>query len=185
MLADRLDPGAGQSADGDHRHAGRDRLELRLERVRVAQIHLGQDDHRCRPALVGDRQQPLDAAQVEICVCGGRDKDDVDVGRDDLRRRFAARRLPGDGGLSRQDGANLARARRVVYGHPVTNRDQSGVPQGATERGQRRTAGKLHEEFGAVVGRQPTGPHALVAEGIECGRESLVPAKHVQLGPVV
>ena len=116
MHPDRFDPGAGPAADSNHRHPGRDRFELRLKWVGVVEIHLGQHDHRGRPALMGDGQESLDAAQVEVGVRGGGDKDKVHVGRDDLRGGFAARRLPGDGRLPPQNGPNLGRFRRVVDG---------------------------------------------------------------------
>ena len=99
--ADGLDPRAGTAADGDHRHAGRDRFELRLELVRVVEIHLGQHDHGCGTALIRDRQQPLDAAQVEISVRRGGDEDQIYIRGDDLRGRFRTRCLSGDRGLPR------------------------------------------------------------------------------------
>ncbi len=185
MQADRLDPGASSTTDGDHRHTSSDRFQLRLERVRAVEIDFGQRDHGRRPALIGHRQQPLDAAQVEIGVRRGGDEDEVHVGGDDLRHRLRTRCLPRDGGLPWQHGADLGRCRRMANGHPIANRDQPGLAQGATERGQWRASSKLHEELGPVVGRQPPGLQVLVIEGVECGSESLVPAELFQLGAVV
>ena len=71
-----------------------------------------------------------------------------------------------------------------MYGHPVTNRDQTGFSQGAAERCQGRAPCKLYEEFGAVVRGQPPGLKLLVTERVERGGESLVPAKLFQLGAV-
>ena len=73
----------------------------------------------------------------------------------------------------------------MANGHPVTDRDQAGLAYRASKRGQWRAAGELHEEFRSIVGREPSGLDTLVAEGIECGSESIVPAELFQLRAVV
>ena len=71
-----------------------------------------------------------------------------------------------------------------MNGNPVTNRDQTGLAQSAAEPCQWRAPCQLYEEFGAVVGRQPPRLKVLVAESIERGSESLVPAKLFKLGAI-
>ena len=112
-------------------------------------------------------------------------QDEVDVGGDDLLGGLRARCLPGDRGLSPQDGANLGRLRRLANGHPIANGHQAGAAQCAAKRGQRRGADELYEELGTVVGRESPRLHVLVSELVERRCESIVPAELIELGTVV
>jgi hypothetical protein len=73
----------------------------------------------------------------------------------------------------------------VADGEPVTDRDLTGPAKRATQRGQRRPAGQLHEESRTEVGGQPPWLQVLLSEIVEGGGESIVPTELIQLGAVV
>ena len=91
------------------------------------QVGLGQHDDRLGAAVPGDRNVALEPAQVQVAVERRDDKDDVEVGADDLRLGAPAGGLPDQRAPTRQHGldhhiAGLAR----FDGHPVTDRREGG-----------------------------------------------------------
>ena len=95
--AEHVEPVARHVRDRNHGDAEGDRLDLVDGRVDVVgEVGLGEDEHRLRAALPGEREVALEAPEVQVLVDRGDDEDDVDVGGEDL----LLRRLPG--GLARE-----------------------------------------------------------------------------------
>jgi hypothetical protein len=106
MLSEVADVGAAVRADRDDRHAGRDGREVgddAVERGRLDEIDLVDDDDRRRAAVPHRDQVALEAPHVGVAVGGRDDEERVDVGGDDLALRALSRRPSGELAFPRQD----------------------------------------------------------------------------------
>jgi hypothetical protein len=183
---------AGQRAEDDDRHAGRDRRDRHEAALQIDRdIGLVEDDDGLDPARPGDGQVALETSHVEIVVEAGDDERDVDVGRDHLlvdevagRPPAGVRRAPPERRATRQHGRD---DRRVVgSGRGVGGFEHHPVPDGRViRRGEcfeAETAGHAGRPVHAV--RAPDDGRLLVdrddprwfASILLGGREPLVPA---------
>ena len=102
--------------EGDGLDAGHRRLDVRAE------IGLGQDDNRRRPALPGAGQIALQAARIEIGIERGGQKGGVDIGRHHLGPALPAGGLAHEGGAPWQDMVDDRHpAQRRIGRHPVAH----------------------------------------------------------------
>jgi hypothetical protein len=108
-------------------HAERDRLNLEhCGRSVLAEVGLREQDRGLSAALPRGCEVPLEAAEVEVVVERGDEKDGVDVGADDLRLGRVPRRFADDRAPAREHGVDRARAVFWSCGHrdPVAGRGQ-------------------------------------------------------------
>ena len=156
-------------ADGDARGDGLDGGAT--ARDVVADVGLVQQDDRLRPALPGEDERALDAAEAEVSVEARHEEDRVHVRRQDLGHGPLPRRPADEGGSPGQDGlddravAALARAQ----GHPVADRrpvlrPAGLVPQGAGHRRERLPLLRAHAQQARVAHHDAAGDEALGGE---------------------
>ena len=125
MRGQRVQAVAGHDRDRDDRRADGDRLGLGDQRVGVvAEVGLGEHDHRLRAALPGGGQIALQPPGVEVGVQRGDQQRHVDVGGDHLRR------LHGVGGLAQEGRA--PRHHRVDGARPSSERGASATQSPTT-----------------------------------------------------
>ena len=127
MSRERVDAITGDCRDREYldtwrgdRHFGNGRRDIANE------IALREHDNRQRAALPRQREIALEATGVHIASESRRDECDVDVRRDDLRRRRVAGRFSNEGTSARDDEPHdtgaVAGTRPRAY--PVANRDR-------------------------------------------------------------
>jgi hypothetical protein len=141
-----------------HRHADGDRLDLGPQRCRIlAEIGLGQNDHRRGAAFPGGGEIALDAARVEVTVQRGDQEGHVDVGGDNLRTAGATC------GLAHERTA--PRQHIVDGGAPLLGADSRGYPVAGHRIGAGlRLMGEAPRELGGRLahrGREPIEPALL------------------------
>jgi hypothetical protein len=181
VRVERLETVAGGGADRKHIGAERYRLRLEHEPLRVlAEVGLGEQDHRLRAALPAERQVPLQPAQAEPLVERVDQEYDVDVGRHDLPDRLLAGGLPREAGAPLhqrpQDGVVAARDGRT-HRRPVAHR-RCLEPR----RNHRPVHGLRgeHRADAAVDAGDAPGHGARLAQPRELLVPGLIPAQQLQ-----
>jgi hypothetical protein len=133
------------------------------------QVGLVEDDDRLHAALPRDRQIALDAAEVELGVEGGQEKNGVDVGGDHLFVAVFAGRAAAESRLARQHRQDVeARfAGAAGHRHPVADHGQLGARAGGV---QEASAAFAHDFGGTGVQRTGVPEFADHAGRLQPGR---------------
>jgi hypothetical protein len=93
-----------QCAQGMNGHAGERQTGLSDQSGMIrTEVDFVEQDDRLGPTAPDRREIALDATRIEVAVDRGDDECDVDVGRQDLFMRQAARGASRDDALPRQD----------------------------------------------------------------------------------
>ncbi len=159
---------AGHGRDREHGGAERHGLCRRDHAVQfIAEVCLGQHDHRPRPALPGGGQITFEPPEIEVSVHRGDEKGHVDIRRHHLHGLHRVGRLAEERGPARQDGVDGGRAfnRARRNGDPVAD-DRMAAFLGFVDK----TSRELRTQF-AVVGH----------EGIEAALLDDDASRHVAL----
>ena len=150
------------------------------------EVALGEDDHGRRAALPRERDQPLEAADVQA-VGEGRDGErDVEVRSEHLLDGLVARDLADEGGVAGEHGLDRAEHARRAGAHadPVAGDGQAaaaGLVAEAAGRAARALAFVgLHHERAALLDQHAAGHEALLAERREVTVELVVPAEWLE-----
>jgi hypothetical protein len=133
VRTERVEPVARRCRHGHDRHAGRNRGHGQKGAIEiVGHVALVQDDDRRDAARPGDREIPLDAAQIEVVVEPGDQERDVDVRGHDLLvvEAGAAARAVGSHAPERSPARQNRRDdAALVEGHPVSDDGKVHVRQ--------------------------------------------------------
>lgn len=184
--AQHVEAVAGLGADHQHGGAGGDLLDVRPDVLGVVdQVGLGEHDQRLGAALVGEGEEPFDAAEVGLGGERDGDQHGVDVGGEHLAVGALAGALADDRGAARQQGGDGGHRFGVrVDGHPVAGArvvdglgtaDRSGVGAHGGE-GAGLGVGDHHIGLAAVDPGQPAGDQAGVGEWGELLGQPVGPA---------
>ena len=139
----------------------------------VAQVGLGEDDDRRRPAAPRDRQVALHPAQPGLAGQRVDDEDDVQVGRDHLRRRRPAGDRAHEGTRPGEDGDGQLAAQR----HPVAHRRAGhAVPVVQRRGGVRRGSRRRRSARSTGPGPRGTPAPALQPGGRSAARSGVQPS---------
>ena len=175
---------AGAGADGDDRHADRDRLDLgQLGHSVVGEIDLVRHDHRDRAAVPRGGEVPLEPARVEVAAERGHQEDRVDVGRHHLRDGSPPGFLPGERGAARQNGFDHRLALTVERAHHDPVADGRKLVLAEAARGHAAQPSELGQQLARpMMARSDAGRDQIVVlVRPERVLEELVPAEVLQL----